>query len=288
MTSETLPIAPRRIACMEVWGGHNNFVGEVSVPGNDVFVGCTPHVGDSHGGDIYYVSNCAAGLITRFVLADVAGHGSIVAESAASLRDLMRRYINTPDQSKFARALNKEFAREAGRFATALLVTYFAPTDHAVICNAGHPRPLHLSAGAATWRYLDADVQGALLTASAGKRGATNLPLGVLHPTGYEQFAIRLDRGDLLAIYSDAFLEALGPDGKPWGESGLLDVMNSIDTTDPSRIRLLALEEIARRTRVASMNDDATMVVLHHNASDPPSQSLTERIAVWAKVLGLG
>ena len=226
-------------------------------------------------------------MITRFVLADVAGHGSVVAESAATLRDLMRRYINTADQRKFARALNKKFASDAGRFATAILVTYFAPTDHAVICNAGHPRPLHRSVRTGEWRFLDGACDGALASASAGKFGATNLPLGVIHPTGYEQFAVRLEQGDLLALYSDAFLEAPGADGKPWGEDGLLRVMNAIDASDPSRLRTNALAEIARRTGALALDDDATMVVLHHNASDPPSQSLKERIAVLGKVLGL-
>ena len=127
----------RRIACMEVWGGHEAFEGGVSVPGNDVFVSCSPHTGDVRGGDIYYVSNCAAGIISRFVLADVAGHGSVVSSTASGLRDLMRRYINTPDQTKFARALNRRFSSDAGRFATAVLVSYFAPTDHAIICGHG-------------------------------------------------------------------------------------------------------------------------------------------------------
>lgn len=170
---------------MEVWGGHDGFVGEVSVPGNDVFVGCTPHHGEAQGGDIYYVSNCAAGLITRFVLADVAGHGSVVASTAAGLRDLMRRSINTPDQSRFARSLNTRFSRESGRFATAVLVSYFAPTDHAIICNAGHPRPLHYSAPRGEWRYLDADVPDALGASRQGEIGASNLPLGVIDPTEY-------------------------------------------------------------------------------------------------------
>ncbi len=274
---------------MEVWGGHEGFLGEVSVPGNDVYVGCTPHLGDAQGGDIYYVSNCAAGLITRFVLADVAGHGKIVAATAAGLRDLMRRSINTPDQSRFAEALNKQFTRESGRFATAVLVSYFAPTDHAIICNAGHPRPLHYSVSRGAWRFLDADVPDALGAERSGEVGASNLPLGVIDPTAYEQFAIRLDRGDLLLLYSDAFLEARGGDGKPWGEEGLLNVTRTATQSgiDASRLREQVLAEIARRTGEDSLDDDATMIVLHHNASDPPEQSLGERIVVLGKMLGL-
>ncbi len=274
---------------MEVWGGHDGFLGEVSVPGNDVYVGCTPHLGDAQGGDIYYVSNCAAGLITRFVLADVAGHGKIVAATAAGLRDLMRRSINTPDQSRFAKALNKQFTRESGRSATAVLVSYFAPTDHAIICNAGHPRPLHYSVSRGAWRFLDADVPDALGAERSGEVGASNLPLGVIDPTAYEQFAIRLDRGDLLLLYSDAFLEARGGDGKPWGEEGLLNVTRTATQSgiDASRLREQVLAEIARRTGEDSLDDDATMIVLHHNASDPPEQSLGERIVVLGKMLGL-
>lgn len=277
---------------MEVWGGHDGFVGEVSVPGNDVYVGCTPHMGEAQGGDIYYVSNCAAGLITRFVLADVAGHGSVVASTAAGLRDLMRRSINTPDQSKFARALNKKFATEGGRFATALLVSYFAPTDHAIICNAGHPRPLHFSVATGRWRFLDAESDGVLAPAASQSIGASNLPLGIIHPTAYAQFAVKLGKGDLLAMYSDAFLEARGVDGKPWGEDGLMDVVRAASDAagegiDPAALRGRILAEISRRTGEPAMDDDATMIVLHHNASDPPEQSLRERIVVLGKMLGL-
>lgn len=275
---------------MEVWGGHEGFVGAVSVPGNDVYVGCTPHMGEAAGGDIYYVSNCAAGLITRFVLADVAGHGSVVASTAAGLRDLMRRSINTADQSRFARSLNKHFAASPGVFATAVLVSYFAPTDHVIICNAGHPRPLHYAVASGQWRFLDADATGVLGAARSAEVGASNLPLGVIDPTSYEQFAIKLERGDVLALYSDAFLEARGSDGKPWGEEGMLDVIRAATDSqvpDASSLRSRVLAEIARRTNETRLGDDATMIVLHHNASDPPEQSLAERIRVLGRMLGL-
>ncbi|MBL8874605.1 MAG: serine/threonine-protein phosphatase [Phycisphaerae bacterium] len=277
----------RRIACMEVWGGHEGFAGEVSVPGNDVFVGCEPHTGDSHGGDIYYVSNCAAGLITRFVLADVSGHGSIVAEAASGLRNLMRRFINTPDQSRFARALNKSFSNQSGLFATAILVSYFAPSDHAIICNAGHPRPLHFSVSKQGWQYLDHDSSGVVKPQQARAVGVSNLPLGVISPTQYEQFALPLERGDLLVLYSDAFLEVRGSDGKPWGEDALLNIVRRIDTTDPANFRSNLLNLILTESGETRLDDDVTMIVLHHNASDPPRQGLLERAVVLGKVLGL-
>lgn len=290
--SDELSVAPqetsaRRIACMEVWGGHASFSGEVSVPGNDVFVGCDPYTGDSHGGDVYYVSSCAAGLITRFVLADVSGHGSVVAEAASSLRNLMRRFINTADQSRFARALNKSFSRQSGLFATAVLVSYFAPSDHAIICNAGHPRPLRYSISTQEWSFLDHESIGVVRSGKSKAVGVANLPFGVISPTQYEQFAIRLEKGDLLVLYSDAFLEVRDSAGKPWGEEGLLRAIRSVDATVPANLRRNLLDAILAGTGENRLDDDVTMIVLHHNASDPPRQGLRERAVVLGKVLGL-
>ena len=280
---------------MEVWGGHESFRGAVSVPGHDVFVGCTPHVGDACGGDVYYVSSCSSGMISRFVLADVAGHGDAAAAKAGELRSLVRRYINTPDQSRLARALNRKFisrrvgGSDEGRFATALLISYFAPTDHAIICNAGHPRPLLYSAAYDRWQFLDADVDDAVSGSGAPLPDLTNLPLGVIDSTGYTQFAIRLQQGDLLVLYSDAFLEARSEGDAPWGEQGLLDVFRSVALRpiDPSELQSRVLAEIHRRTRTSDLDDDATMLVLHHNASNPPRQTLTERLVVLGRQLGL-
>lgn len=52
--------------------------------------------------------------------------------------------LNETDQPEFARPLNHDYlTREAdGHFATALLVSFHRPTQHLVVCDAGHPRPL--------------------------------------------------------------------------------------------------------------------------------------------------
>ncbi len=75
---------------------------------------------------------------------------------------LMRRHINTANQTRFAVDLNRAFSNLDldGRFATAVLATYFAPTDHLIICNAGHPRPLLYRAAGNTWDLLDAKTPG--------------------------------------------------------------------------------------------------------------------------------
>lgn len=281
--------APRPIACMEVWGGHSAFAGAVSLPGNDVTLSCEPYNGDAQGGDIYYLSNCAAGIITRFVLADVAGHGAKVASLAATLRDLMRRHINTADQSRLARALSTAFGKASpdGRFATAILLTYFAPSDHLIVCNAGHPRPLCYRIATGRWQLLDAGAEGTLASAQAAQTGISNLPLGILDPTDYRQFALRLDRGDLVVLYSDALIEAAAPGGAALGETGVLGLARDLDVSRPESLgRDLRLAVLAH-TGEMRLPDDQTIIVLHHNAANPPRPGLMRRAAMLASVLGM-
>jgi serine phosphatase RsbU (regulator of sigma subunit) len=277
---------------MEVWGGSHAFDQSVSVPGNDVRVSSIPYAGAPAGGDIYYVSNCAAGIITRFFLADVSGHGSDAAHIAAELRSLMRKHINTADQTRFAVALNRAFADLdlAGRFATAVLMTYFAPSDHLIVCNAGHPRPLLFRAVDERWELLDASTPCAVARKQAGKSaiGIANLPLGILDPTNYQQFAVRLDAGDLVVVYTDALMEAKDPTGTQLGEVGLLEIVQSMTASERTDVASALRRRVLEHAGTPALDDDATIIVLNHNAVDPPRLSWAGQAGKLARMLGLG
>ena len=280
------------IACMEVWGGSAAFRGSVVVLGHDVQVACTAHVGNAIGGDIYYVCSCASGLITRFVLADVAGHGEKVAAIAAKLRDLMRRHINTADQTGFARALNAAFTGLDldGRFATALLVTYLSTSDHLIVCNAGHPPPLLYRAAVDAWYQLSASTPG--VRAARGDThgvGIRNLPLGILDPTDYEQVALRLDAGDRLLMYTDAFIEAKAPDGRQIGPQGLLEIARTLDPADADLAHALQ-RRVGEVAMSSALDDDSTVIGLLHTASNPPRMTIRDlphRVTGWLGLSGL-
>src|SRR5271163_4772900 len=132
----------QHMQCMEVWGGSQLTSSGVELGGLDVWVYSKPFGEAQRGGDVYYVSSCASGRISRLLLADVSGHGQSVAATAADLRTLMRRFVNRLDQSEFVRLLNQQFTAlsQAGTFATAVVATFFAPSQRLIVCNAGHPR----------------------------------------------------------------------------------------------------------------------------------------------------
>lgn len=276
------------VRCMEVWGGNRAIDDAISMPGLDAWVYSRPFEGDAGGGDVHYISVCAAGAVARLGLADVAGHGAAVDTLAVTLRKLMRKYINTPDQSAFARRLSAAMseAETDGRFATALLMTYFAPTDQLVICNAGHPPPLLRRAGDGRWSALT--YEAAETTGRDRPVGAlADLPLGVIEPTDYRQFVVTLEPGDLVLLYTDALPEARLGDGPLLGEEGLRRLVEEIDVQDPSALVPELLRRLSAFRGGTEADDDLTTILLHHNAAAPPRQTLGDRLGTLARLLGV-
>jgi sigma-B regulation protein RsbU (phosphoserine phosphatase) len=270
------PEAPYSLQCLEVLGGNQVLQHALASPGLDVWLDSRP-CGGARGGDLHYVSTCGTGRVTRFVVADIAGHGPDLNEFARWLRKSVRKHINLLDQTRFARALNKDFADKVGNneFATVLLATYFAPTHHLIVCNAGHPRPLWYSHLAGRWQFLD---QAA---ASAGPSIRTervryrlsrvaNLPLGIIEPTEYRQFAAKLAMGDVVIIYTDAITEARNPAGEMLGERGLLELAQRTVEQVPSASG--ELEAPPRGTGAAAAPVSHPQRREHHGTTSDGSQ----------------
>ena len=76
-------------------------------------------------------------------LADVAGHGQAVSATAAALRNLLRKHMNTLDQSVLLQEMNEVFCREDDRekvqYATAAVFSNVRKTRDLIFTNAGHP-----------------------------------------------------------------------------------------------------------------------------------------------------
>lgn len=269
---------------MEIWGGNRAIDNAVAVPGLDAWVFARPHQGHGAGGDVHYVSMCSAGKIARVALADVSGHGAEAEGVSRSLRDLMRRHINTPDGARLMRSLNEGFDTlgATGRFATAVFATYFAPSDHLIVCNAGHPRPLWYSAARNEWTALD----GSIPDCAARDALPRNLPLGVIAPTAYEQFAVALGPGDLALLYTDCLTETRDTSGRMLGETGLLDAARRIGPREPGDfVRRLVDEVVGAQGERA--DDDLTVILLHHNAGEPGRMGVRERARSLARQIGL-
>jgi len=271
-----------KIGCMEIWGGNDAFENAISLRGLDAWIYSRPYGGSALGGDIHYISTCGHGHIARFMVADVAGHGSAVGGIATDLRRLMRRNINKLDQTRFVRSLNREFQQlsTGGLFATAVLTSYFAPTHDLLICNAGHPRPMWYRAERRAWSILDQECD-------APQARFSNLPIGIIDPTDYYQFSIALAPGDLVVLHSDGITEAKSPNGELLGEAGLLELARGLDVRDPATVAGQIIARVDAYRGQAAPDDDVTLIVLHHNGADPSRLTVGEWLKSAGKMLGL-
>ena len=257
------------MTCMEVWGGSHLTEESVELGGLDAWIYSRPF-GEAHaGGDVYYVSSCATGRISRILLADVEGHGNSASATAGELRTLMRRFVNHLDQKEFVRLLNQTFEAlpRASFFATAIVTTYFSPTRTLSVCNAGHPRPLLYRASRRTWELVGNHGESAPLT---------NMPLGMLDLTEYDQFDVQLEPGDYLLCYTDALIEC-SADGEMLGEVGLRRMLQALPDAPPSQIIGSLLAELAHRYPGKLDDDDATLLLMHANGNEP-RVSLAEKL----------
>jgi serine phosphatase RsbU (regulator of sigma subunit) len=266
MPSPDVAVAPdQTMQCMEVWGGNEPVENTVSLPGLDAWVFSRPYLSADAGGDVYYASSCATGRIVRLLLADVSGHGSAVCDIAIQLRSLMRSHVNRLSQQSFVREMNRQFTALSanGCFATAVVNTFFAPTNRLTLCNAGHPAPLLYRAKTAAWSLLKpVDKSGA-----AQAEGIWNLPLGIEDTGDYAQFAVDLKMGDVILCYSDSLIEAKESDGKMLGEKGLLAATQTLRGDEPAQLIALLLKNISDRHAGNLAEDDVTVLMFRANSS---------------------
>ena len=270
----------QHMQCMEVWSGSQLTARGVAFGGLDAWVYSKPY-GEAHsGGDIYYASSCATGRITRLLLADVAGHGASVAGTAADLRTLMRRFVNRLDQTEFVRLLNQQFTAlsKDGAFATAIVATFFEPSRRMTICNAGHPRPLLYRAARKRWDFLSH-------SGSKASAGPSNLPLGLLEISAYDQFDIELAPGDCVLTYTDALMESNDSSGEMLGESGVLQILRLLGDVEPNQLIERLLAEIAERYPQNLTEDDVTVVLVRINERKP-SYTLGDKLKALSRFTG--
>ncbi len=259
--AEPVNLEPERMTCMEIWGGNRAIDKHFKAPGLDIYVQSAPYKDSQNGGgDIYYLTSCASGRISRFLLADVSGHGESVSAIAVSLRDLLRRNVNKISQQKFVTEMNVEFGEsgEASGFATAVVATFFEPRKSLDISVAGHPNPIYYRASKRKWVHLDA---------AELDEGLENLPLGIHDGSNYPDRKITTAEEDMFLLYSDAFIEAVNANDEMLGIKGLLEVLNGVERLLPADVIPFLRTKIGAMANGNLTDDDATLILGHFTST---------------------
>ena len=244
-----------RLKCSEVWGGIKDKDQEARSAGLAASLYSSSCEGGK-GGDIYYFSVCDNDMLTRIAVADVVGHGSAVSDVSKSLYEALKNRMNDLDGSQVLADLNA-YATERGLAAmtTASIVAYYTRDAFGYFARAGHHPPLLRRWGRRTWRAL-------LPALERPGEGLLDMPLGVLHQTGYQQQRVRLDWGDRLLLYTDGLIEAPSPDGQRFGLERLHAVLDGLGEASLGETKAAVLDAVKRHSGGPLVHDDVTIVVI--------------------------
>ena len=248
-----------RLTCFELWGGNRGADHPVELPGLAGWVYSAPLDPASGGGDVHYFSVCSKGLLSRIVVADVAGHGSRASWTAESLRCALQRHTDNWDQSALMQELNDAFVREPVEipYATAAVLGFYFETGELLFSSAGHPPPLWYRAREKSWHLLQDCTPFAV--------EIEGLPLGLIPGTAYSQTGVRLGVGDMLVLYTDGITEARDSSGQQLGYAGLLERARRLAVESPADVSR-TLRSLVQAFRAGEpRRDDETLVVLQHD-----------------------
>lgn len=248
------------LACLEVWGGNTQSVQSLDLPGLRGWVYSRPLEAEAQGGDVYYISVCNGGVVSRIALADVAGHGRVIGGVAANLRKLMHKHVNTWDQSDFMRDLDQNFQGngEYLQYATGVVLGFYAETGQLLYTNAGHLSPLWYRAAARRWEWLDDSPEDS--------PEGLDMPIGLIPGTQYRQVAFRLAPGDLLLLYTDGIAEARDAAGEELGRARLLELVQQLPTTSAAAAGETLITALRAFSEGAPAHDDETLIVIERRA----------------------
>ena len=252
--------------------------GAPRVPGADfawIYQPC-----DELAGDGLNIIPLGDGKIALYIL-DVSGHGVASALLSVALCRLLSPpsepssilFRDRDDRDRFditspaevATRLNRlfpfDFATE--QFATMVYGILDTPTGEFRYVSAGHPGPVHLPKGA-----------DPVILESQG------FPIG-LADDAYQERAVRLRAGDRLYLYSDGVSEAMGTDGKQFGDARLLEAIHQ-GRSEPLKDSLATLlGAIARWRGPARPEDDISILAVEVSVTstvgEPAARSLVRR-----------
>ncbi|HXI51702.1 MAG TPA: fused response regulator/phosphatase [Candidatus Saccharimonadales bacterium] len=200
------------------------------------------------GGDLYGV--CAAGPERLVVfLGDVSGKGipaSMFMVRAISLAQLLARDIAQPE--RILARLNDELSADnpSGMFVTFLCAVFEPKSGRLTLANAGHCRPVLLSAGAgARWAVQH------LGTA-----------LGFEPGLEFERTELMLHEGDTLLLYSDGVSEAFNPQEECYGSERLLSDAGVFSARPAGELAAGLLSKVRAFAGNAPQSDDIAIMAL--------------------------
>ena len=219
---------------------------------DDLEVCGTTRPANTVGGDFYDLLPRPDGRVI-VTLGDVAGKGSPAALLMALLLAVLRTLVDEElDAPELMERLNAQICRHSpgSRFITLFYAVYTPSSGRLVYVNAGQTPPL-LRRRNGSFETL----------------GGTGIALGMFEGSTYESAETFIAPGDTLVLYSDGITEAEDPDGAPFEESGLEQVISTYAAFNSAELAAETVRAVERHARATRFADDLTILVLKRYAA---------------------
>jgi serine phosphatase RsbU (regulator of sigma subunit) len=179
----------------------------------------------------------------------VAGKGLSAALIMSSLQARVHMLAeSSPDPASALTILNRNVTKRSlpGRFITFFYGLLDPETGKLTYANAGHNHPL-------------------LLRKDGGsiELAGHSMVMGILEDVAYQTYEVTLDRGDILALFSDGVTEARAQDGThEFGEQRLAQFLAWQRASAPSQMIADLMTHVRDWTGQTAFTDDFTMVIV--------------------------
>ncbi len=221
----------------------------------DVQLGAFMQTAKEVGGDFYDFYMTGSHTL-NFVIADVSGKGIPAAMFMMSSKTELK------NNTESGMAINDAFTRsnadlcasnEAGMFVTAWQGSLDLQTGTLKYVNAGHNPPLI--------RRKDGSFE--ML------KSRPNFILGGMDGVKYRLNEMKLERGDILFLYTDGVTEATNTHNELYGDQRLIDCANSAGFETPDELCACIKADVDRFVGEAPQFDDITMLAVKYTGVEP-------------------
>jgi serine phosphatase RsbU (regulator of sigma subunit) len=213
------------------------------------------------GGDYYDFLELRPGRLA-LVLADIAGKGVSGALLMANLQaNLRSQYaMAVDDLPRLLASVNRLFYENSddASYATLFFADYDDSSRKLRYANCGHLPPLLLRAAA---RSQEAPDQNQAPQHNVERLRPTCTVMGLFEDWQCEVADVQLAPGDMLVLYTDGVTEATNADGEEFGESRLLDTLESNSRLPVGPLLQAVVEAVQQFGSGSEQQDDITLVI---------------------------
>ena len=199
------------------------------------------------GGDYFDFINMHGDRLS-FCLADITGKGMPAALLMANLQATLRGQILSDKSCKDCVAFSNDllyYNTASNKFATLFSGILNIKSNEITYCNAGHNNPLLISNDNKITRP---DIGG--------------LIVGIVPSVPYDEATFKLNRKDMLVVFSDGITEAMNKDEEEFDEPRLIDfILKNKDKSSEELIELI-FSEVNNFSKGQPQSDDMTIVII--------------------------